>query len=279
MKEKPGVNELRIKIEELGLPAKLVFIDVNGTLIPDSRHGKPDIVGSLFDHMDFKDLVGKIANVNMGIGLCSDSPLAQLVKFAQDWNLHEAPIIAENGNILSYKDKSVVIHKLDRLEDLKRTISDFSIAQGWEQTDDVIAPEFGYSSYPSYLKNQWAFGANRLTSISVFAGEVQIQVFGSLLKDEGGVTVDCSPQHHFLSIHPGNYKENKGALLAALASFGHDVTMIGNSMSDWVDPSTGVKCGFVGGSEIGHDIAAQAAYLAKNSDTKGVMAILYYLFL
>ncbi len=276
--ENKYIDEFALSIETLCLPHRLVFIDVNGTLIPEDEK-KPDVVGFLFAHMEFKDFVDKINTENVGIGLCSDSPTPQLKDFAQDWNLGTGPVIAENGNIISYGENLTIVRPFLHQNDLKKKIIDFSIGQGWQQTEDVIATEFGGDNLPDYKQNQWAFGANRFTSISVFAGEQLISSFGELLKDEVGVSVDCSPQYQFLGVHPGKYKENKGWILGKLATLGYDVTMIGNSTSDWVDPSTGVKCGFVGGSTIPYEIAARAAYRAKDGTTRGVMAILYHLFL
>lgn len=144
-----------------------------------------------------------------------------------------------------------------------------------KQTDDSIAPEFGGS--PVDVQNSlWSFGANREASITVFGSAYLIERLGSHFNGQKQeFSVDCSPEYNFFAIHPGeNYKLNKGQALNTLAAFGQNIIMVGNSMSDWVEPEQGVICAFVNGARINSDIVNKAGYISDKQTIKGVIDIL-----
>lgn len=258
------------QIEVLGLPRKLVFIDVNGTLIPDdSLDGKIDKSSLLA----FQDAVTKLNKQNLRVGLCSDSPLPQLLEFAKQIGLDGAPIIAENGNLIANNGIKITLNSLENLADLKFQITKVAQENGYQQSEDSIAPEFG-GSPPSYKDGFWGFGANRETSITVFGPAGLIEKLGAVFAERANISIDCSPEYNYFAIHPGKYKENKGKTLGLLGQFGYNVIMVGNTMSDWVEPSSGVKCAFVGQAKI-DEVTKKRAYLLSNKPTiKGVIEIL-----
>lgn len=265
----------QVEIEDLHLPIKLVFLDVNGTLLHD------DAVSGELDPSQLQCLQTVIAQLKqqgIAVGLCSDSPPTQLAAFAKKLGLPNAPIIAENGNIIAYNDRKVIVKALDGLDSLKETTSALAGAQGCTQIADVSAVEFG-GGPPNFAKGEWAFGANRETSISVFGPPELIESLGEALGDIQGISVDSSPEYNFLGIHPGKYKENKGALLSQLVKLGHEVTMVGNSKSDWVSPASGVTCAFVADSRISEEIMAQAGYISPLPTIQGATDILQTLYL
>lgn len=263
------------KIEDLNLPSRLIFLDVNGTLLPDdSESGKIDN----HDLYAFKNVVKQLQRAGIGVGLCSDSPLPELIKFAQFVGIMNPPIIAENGNVLWYQGDKVVIKELAGVNLMKQLILNHAIAMGYTHVVDTKAVEFGGQS-PRYSNQEWAFGTNRETSISVFGPEELIVSLGKLLNKTSGISVDCSPEYNFLGVHPDGYKGNKGILLSMLVDLGHEVTMIGNSKSDWVSPESGVMCTFVAGSRISEEIKTQAGYISPLPTIQGVTDILQKLYL
>lgn len=264
------LNKEHSQIKEFGLPQKLIFLDVNGTILPDEAQNGDLDQDQLLQFQ--KEVKSKIA-AGFAVGLCSDSPLPQLISFAQKLGLGDAPIIAENGNLIYFQGKKFVVKALDSLQVIKSKIIEASQADEYQQIDDVVAVEFG-GHLPDYNAGEWAFGAGREASISVFGNSLQISALGLMLEDLPDVSIDCSHEYNYLGIHPGKYKENKGLLLAKLAGLGHDVTMVGNSKSDWVDPVSGVSCAFVGESRITPEIAQNAALVAVLPTLQGVIEIL-----
>ncbi|MBI4990925.1 HAD family phosphatase [Candidatus Gottesmanbacteria bacterium] len=262
-------GEFQEKLEALGLPPNVVFIDVNGTLFPDDSENGYIPEG---DIELFQETLVKAQTKGLSIGLCSDSPLPQLIDLAKKLGI-DGPIIAENGNILYYKDKMVIIESLSDIEKLKREIAKKAYDSGFIQVGDWIAPEFGGRIDSSNL--QWGLGANRITSITVFGPPSLIQRLGESFKDGNGFSIDCSPEYNYLAIHPGkDFRSNKGKTLNILSVYGHNIMMIGNSMSDWVDPEMGVKCVFASESRINSEISQKAAYISNKPFIKGVVDII-----
>ncbi len=257
-------------LEGLNLPKKLVFIDLNGTLISEKATSceiEPQLLS------EFKKIVVEKQNQGISLGLCSDSPLPQLSELAIDIGLSDGPIVAENGNLLAYHDKLVIIRKVPQPSSIKDQIVNFAMKTGYQQKPDVTAVEFG-GILPAYFSGEWAFGANRLTSISIFGPSEFISSLGVNLELPSGVSFDSSPEYNYFAVHAGILSNNKGATLSRLAELGSEVLMIGNSKSDWVDPASDVKCAFVAGSRISPDIAAQAVYLSQLPTIQGVIDIL-----
>lgn len=264
-------GEFQEKLAKLKLPHNLVFLDVNGTLFPDDS---TDGYIPAEDILSFKQTVARVKGKGLSVGLCSDSPLPQLQTMAEKLGI-DGPILAENGNILSYTDQTFVLNALSDIEVFKEHISSVAAKTGFQQADDCVAPEFGGNSVD--VENfQWAFGANRKTSVTVFGPSQLIQHLGSGFSDpRQDFSIDCSPEYNYFAIHPGkNYKLNKGKSLNTLVAYNHNVVMVGNSMSDWVEPNRGVLCTFVGGARINPNAADKAGYISEKPVIKGVIDIL-----
>jgi hypothetical protein len=142
------------------------------------------------------------------------------------------------------------------------------------QDEDCIAPEFG-GNLVNPNSNSWSFGANRQTSVTVFGPAALIESLGTTFNGNPNYTVDSSPEYNYVAIHPGNnYRVNKGITLNLLSSYGYTVVMVGNSTSDWVEPTLGVQCAFVANARISKDITEKAAYVSKKRLVEGVIDIL-----
>lgn len=264
-------GEFQEELALLKLPQSIIFLDVNGTLFPDES---TDGYIAEEDIYSLKTAVNKIKEKGLSVGLCSDSPLIQLKEFSQKMGI-DGPIIAENGNIIFNDGQVLVLNELSDIEIYKGQIIDQAHELGFQQTDDSIAPEFGGS--PVDVQNSlWSFGANREASITVFGPAYLIERLGSHFNGQKQeFSVDCSPEYNFFAIHPGeNYKLNKGQALNTLAAFGQNIIMVGNSMSDWVEPEQGVICAFVNGARINSDIVNKAGYISDKQTIKGVIDIL-----
>ena len=209
----------------------------------------------------------------MAVGLCSDSPLPQLQEIAKKLGV-DGPIIAENGNIIFNDGQALTLNELPEIETYRSKIIEQGQKLGFQQTEDCIAPEFGGKQI-DVNNSQWSFGANRKTSVTVFGPSQLIIDLSSCFSDNQGISIDCSPEYNFFAIHPGeNYKQNKGYTLDTLSAYGHNIVMVGNSMSDWVEPEHGVVCTFVGGARINGNATNQAGYISYKPTIKGVIDIL-----
>ncbi len=263
-------GEFQQGLARLELPQKMIMLDVNGTLFSDDS---PD------GFIEEEDKVALLAAIEQKkqqgyvVGLCSDSPELQLAQFAETLKI-DGPIISENANMVTFQDQELVINPFPEQASYMDKVQEFAQYFGMEQVADCVAPEFGGKAV-NYEQKEWAFGANRLTSISVFGPSDFILELGAELANEEGISIDCAPQDHFLAIHKGsNFRDHKGKLLAHLAKYQYNVTMIGNSNSDWVDPASGVKCAFVGDSRASKDVQEQAEMVSTLPYSKGVVEIL-----
>lgn len=263
-------GEFQEKLSDLELPQNIVFLDVNGTLFADnSKDGfiAPEEASLL------KGATYDLRKRGVSVGLCSDSPLTQLKELSERLGI-DGPILAENGNLLHHKNKTLVLNTLEGIDNLKNTISDVAHNLGYQQVSDSIAQEFG--GEPIGVKNTWSFGANRETSISVFGpAELINQLKTQIVQNEQNYSVDCDPEHNYFAVHPGvNFRTNKGQSLNKLSVYGHNIVMVGNSMSDWVEPEYGVKCAFVGEARIDSKVTGKASYVSNKPDIEGVIDIL-----
>jgi hypothetical protein len=277
MKDLINVADTEVAIEQLKvlkLPERIVFLDVNGTLIPDDS---PDGYISP-EYLDaFQKAVAYQQKQGVVIGLCSDSPEQQLISFAKKIVLSQAPIIAENGNRVGYGEKFANLRLVPAKSAIMDSIKIFAHDHGFHEVNPVSAKEFDGHS-PEYGKGEWAFGADRQTSVSVFGPAELISSLGILIQDTQ-ISTDVSPESNFLGIHPGKYKENKGKTLSLLAKTGHSVVLVGNSMSDWVSPETGVQCAFVSGARVDASKLSDATYISKLPTIQGVIDILQHVVL
>ncbi len=258
------------KLEALNLPKNMVFVDLNGTLVPEELEDRqiPEEDVALL-----KAAVKKAKGKGLQVGLCSDSPLPQLLDLGQQIGI-DGPTIAENGNILYYENQKLIVNVLSNIDTNKNALSDVANNLGYQQVDDCVAVEFGGKKINTN-SSVWGFGANREASITVFGSPELIQSLGKSFQTSNGISVDCSPEYGFFAIHPGvNYKLNKGQLLQSLKAYGYNVLMIGNSMSDWVDPETGVQCAFVNGAKITPEAKQKASYISDQNLIKGVVDII-----
>ncbi len=272
MTQKQG--EFQEKLASLHLPKKMIFLDVNGTLFSDES---VDGYIALGDIAMLKEKMAKVKENGFIIGLCSDSPFPQLAYLAETLGI-DGPILAENGNILWFEGKSVVLHALPEIDAYKEQVMLVADMHGFQKIDDCIAPEFGGTA-PMTQSGQWSFGAGRETSVTVFAPAELIKKLGvSFGGDQTSYSIDCSPEYGFFALHPGeNYKKNKGKALDLLVAYGHAIVMVGNSMSDWVDPEHGVVCAFVGGARIQPHVVNKAAYISDKPVIQGVIDILEHI--
>jgi len=255
-------------IEDLGLPSSLVFLDVNGTLIPDDSDGT-------IDHESltvFKQVTSELKQKGFEIGLCSDSPLPQLKEFSQKLGL-TGPIIAENGNIISYSGKEIKINELPDIKSVKGEIQDLAKGLGYQEVDEVVAAEFGGNNI-DFSQKQWGFGANRTTSISVFGPGNLITLLGKTFADSEHTTTDSAPEYNYFAIHPNDLKTNKGNTLSFFRKSRHSVFMVGNSSSDWVDPELGIQCAFVANAKISPETAIDSFAVSNKTYINGVNSLL-----
>lgn len=257
------------QLHNLGMPNDLIFIDVNGTLI---QEGVDD--GKLDEKAleDVKEAISILEKKGYGIGLCSDSSLEKLIELSNSLGIH-GPIIAENGNIVSYANEVVVVQSLEHIPNIKDLIKGVLINTDYQESEDVGSLNFS-GVHVQDPNNEWAFGANRITSVSVYAPPEAISLLQENVLLTKGMSIDIDVNNGFLSIHPNNLKENKGNTLALIKDLGHRVIMIGNGLSDWVDPETGVECGFVGNANIDDSIKGKSAYLSQKDFGNGVSDIL-----
>jgi|GEM_PF-3158236 len=262
-------GELHEKIDNLQLPQNIVFVDINGTLLPHDSDGT--IADEKIDEL--KDTILSANEKGIEVGLCSDSPLPQLRQFADKLGF-TGPIIAENGNIIHFNNKTVIVNPLPNRETYMQQIAGIASEFDYEQSKDCIAPEFGGEPLDMY-DNRWGFGAGREASVTVFGPPELIEKLGEVIPAGKDISRDCSPQYHFFAIHPGaDYKKNKGKTLHMLSTLGHNVIMVGDSMSDWADPKTGVQCSFVANAEISDEAASSAKMIARAPFIDGVNEII-----
>lgn len=263
-------GEFQEKFAALNLPKNIVFLDVNGTLIPDDS---TDGFISQEDIGLFQQVLVQIKEKGLFVGLCSDSPLQQLQEFAVRLGIN-GPIIAENGNILFHNGKKLIVNNLASIETIKAQIYAEAKALSYQQESDRIASEFGGKKIDLDSPN-WSFGANRETSVTVFGPSALIEGLGVSFNKNTECSIDVSPEYNYLAIHPGNnFKTNKGQTLNILSAFGHNIIMVGNSASDWIEPTLGVKCVFVANPRITDDVVQKAEYISDKFLVKGVVDIL-----
>lgn len=262
-------GELQEKLADLELPQSIIFVDVNGTLFSDNSSD-----GSIpkADVELLQQSVINATNKGVSVGLCSDSPLPQLLDLSERLGM-TGPIAAENGNILYNNGKVLVVNPLTDRDNYRQQISTIAGELGLQASEEVVAKEFGGNL--ADVEIQWGFGANRIASVTVFGPPELTQRLEETFGNQEDISTDYSPEYSYYAIHSGDdYKQNKGKTLGLLAAYGHNVLMIGNSISDWVNPETGVQCAFVADSRINEDVVQQAAYISNKPLVQGVTDII-----
>lgn len=252
-----------------------IFIDVNGTLIPSSSR-RPAFSAAWLAR--FRSRVADLSSLGFKIGLCADSPLPQLQRFGAQIGLSVQstfPILAENGNVFEFEDRIELLQKPARLSPLRAILELHANQAGLRKLADAVAPEIGGGPIRMNA-NQWAYGAHRLASLSVFAPREFVARTGQEVADWAAgqnldVGFDCRPDDNFLAIHPYTPTyAGKGLALSQLAQQSR-VLMIGNSRADWVDPISHVRCAFVGDADIPTSIGSRAWYVSKAPVHDGVL--------
>lgn len=229
------------QIERLELPAHVIFLDVNGTILPA---GAQDGFIPAELQTSFKNIVEKLEHMNVAVGLNSDSPLPQLQNFAHQIGLGECPVLAENGAILSYKGRTHIFRTMENLDLIKETIVKNTIESTAVQANDIVGPEFGGGKLS---EGEWAFGANRTASISVFGPSDILAEFKMKAESlDSNLHSDFSPDHNFLGIHIGNdFRKGKAETLKKIVNTGHIIASIGDSLSDYAPLSLPNRVFFV----------------------------------
>lgn len=265
-----SLGEFQEELAHLELPKNIIFIDVNGTLIPEGS-----IDGSISDEelLSLKKALLLAEEKGFSVGLCSDSPLPQLQEFAAKLGI-SGPIIAENGNLVFNNGESLILRIPKSIEEIKIKILKLAEDHSYEQIDDSIAPEYG-GDIVDQNSPYWSFGANRETSVIVFGPPEFVKDLGVSFANNADYSVDVSSENNYFAIHPGsNFRDNKGMTLNTLSAHGHNIIMIGNSVSDWVVPTSGVQCAFVADSRITEEIVEKTAYISDKPLVSGVVDII-----
>ncbi len=259
-------------------PFAVVFLDVNGTLVP-SDPGVPPEALSL---RRFRALVRQLRSMGMVVGLCSDSPLEQLGEFGTRIGLGttpEFPVIAENGNVVAVGGTVRVTTPFPALPDVRAEVIRTAVAHGLARVDDVAAPEFG--GRPPFGR-EWAFGTNRRASASVFGApdfihDVRQRVTEWCAHKRIDISVAVGPDGSYAGIHPYALVElGKRVALAELAARDPSkrTLMVGNSPADWVPGVPGVDCAFVADTAVPQYVRDAAWYVSPKSDLEGVIDVL-----
>ncbi|WP_030559922.1 HAD family hydrolase [Streptomyces aureocirculatus] len=258
-------------------PAEVVvLLDVNGTLVPHDTPGPPlpRIAARL------ARAVALAHEAGVSVGLCSDSPLEQLRAFGHHIGLGPPgrfPVVAENGAIVAWDGRLRPKRPFPHRAAVRAVVSRRALAAGLRQSQDVVGPEFGGGRPPG---DAWAFGANRRSSVSVFAPPDLVTVWARYLTCWGrraGVrlAVDAAPRHSYLGIHSCvPLRSGKRRVLAELARAGHRVVMVGDSPADWVPPGTGVRCAFVADANVPAAVRAACWHAATRPGAAGVVEVL-----
>lgn len=259
------------KLAELNLPQNIVCLDVDGTIVDDDAQNDYIPEEKL---KKFQKLIQELSVKGIIVGLCSDSPLPQLASFGKNLGI-KGPLIAENGNIIAFNEFIVKVNKLNDSDQIKQKILVVANELELHQVADISSQVFGGENI-NFTDDLWGFGANRETSISIFGPANFINKLNEKLGIlKSSASVGCYPEYNYLAIHPGqDYKVNKGITLSLLKQYGHSILMVGNTMQDWVNPDTGVKCAFVQGARITKNVAGNAAYISEKPLIDGVIDIL-----
>ena len=251
------------QLSELELPGKLIFLDVNSTLFAPGE--------STLDPLllrEFKELVKKVRQQGVEIGLCSDSPLQGLKRLAADLDL-DGPILAELGSVVGFKNcPPLILRKLENIAQLKQKIREFALESKVTETAERWAVEFGGSN--DLPEGSWfAFGAERASSIAIFGSQNFIQSIKGCTNQlrevaAQNIAIDISLSagpYAVAIIHPlESIADAKGEILAVIARLGADVTMIGDSTSDLVPLQRNLRTILVGNSKVSCETAERVKF-------------------
>lgn len=254
-------------LRHLRLPQKIIFLDVNGTLI---RPGESEVNALARAELITRCAAAEAAGYS--IGLCSDSPLDGLQRLAGQLGI-TGPIIAENGALVANGNaRPVVLRFFPNRETAIGTIERIAERHGVRRESDRWAVEFGGKN-PNSSENTgqawYAFGAGRHETIAVFGSPEFIAELGkvdwrALMGGTDEMTFDCNPHagsYGFFSLQPlADYRAGKTRTLEALVQLGIQVRMIGDGESDVAPRSSGVVVGLVGNTKVDPSIIPEGSY-------------------
>ncbi len=266
-----------------------VFIDLNGTLISEDA-----INTELNDQIlrSLRDAIARLQKSSVQVGLCSDSPLSNLRKVSQYLSMTEdAPIVAENGNLVEFLQNKIVIRRLtDELrQHICAVIGEVGSDLGLVQHPDVDSVEF--TGEEIGYKDCWAFGAGRETSISIFGPDeflntVAEKIRSSTFANGETIGIDLALECQFLGFHPiDDFSLAKSRSLDWLKQNGpklgvsiDSIWLIGNSNSDVMrsgDPQ--VHTVLVADHRVSPELLSKATYVSELPNSQGVIDSLEFI--
>lgn len=270
-----GIEHWQKKLVPLDLPKNMVLVDINGTLL---EAGKSEIPALLLHNL--RRNINRCRDRGIEVGLCSDSPLEPMRKFARDYGFN-GPLLAENGNLVEYRGMIMKVRSLPDIDAIKNLISLQADRMGLVKSQDILAPEFG--GRPVSL-GMWAFGAERSTSLSVFGPPRFIESLGELelskLLPEGyEAAIDCNPRaapaYGFFAVHPiKRIIDGKRTTLELISQFGRRVLMVGDGPADLVQATHNVMCAMVYSKNLPAEAHKTAWLVSDRPNVYGVIDIL-----
>lgn len=219
--------------EKILVPEKIIFIDLNRTLLePD---GKPT-PGS---ETVLIEAITSTTQEGIAVGLNSDSPLPPLWRLAQKLGMN-GPIFAENGT-LYYEPQTDTVYALLQIPDIEKVRSEL-VAQltdkGLFIFPPLVSPEFGEPNEITGIEGQEgiAFGRYRMCTITIFGlkreGDSLIPNAKATMKTAewltgrlaDGVALYHDPSTAYIAIHPlypgqTTYQPNKALGVGQLLTF------------------------------------------------------------
>lgn len=269
------IERVQSKLRPLGLPGDIVFLDINDTIL---KSGDSDV--NVLVKEQLKRRIRALQELGVHVGLCSDSPLPQMERFADSFGI-KGPLIAENGSIIANDGQKTILNRLEGIDRLRERIRSVASRLQREQGEDRVAVEFGGASSPT-TPGTYSFGRNREATISVFGDPALIRALEAEFKeDTKTLGIDANPNagsYGFFAIHPAPVARGKAETLRMLARFGIRVTIIGNSDSDFVEPvefnGGRIDVGMVGNHTLSPEKLRRCTYRTVCNYTMGVCNIL-----
>lgn len=285
-----GFDHSRVEqLAQLTLPRKIVFLDVDGTIV--GQHHVDALDAALLER--FRYLCSRLRSLDWSIGLNSDTPLPYLKQIAGKIGLDaDAPIIAEHGAIFARGDFEIQLHHLADTTGWMDEIRKIALSEGFrnEVSEGIFSVVYGGTSPKELAQSgRWGFGAKRSQSLSMFAPSALIEQVANRLDRLALMSHDLylhsNPADCFLALHkqsvPGMSAEaNKAKALAllerAIRSQGGvpDLVMVGDGPADFVDNSllgTSIRSILVpGGRGVPADVRQRIAFIPQSRLLEGV---------
>lgn len=251
------MSRISLDILRMELPRRIIFLDVNRTLLPDDDQNW-EISDEQMER--FHAIQGELREKGIEIGLCSDNDLNFLKDLAEEFGI-DGPILAENGNDLFYKGEL-------------SSIRGFSDRRLRELDIDI----FHFMSWSGVEPGDWDFARDRTNSIAVHGTYSAIMALGDLDRYLEDISVSLDPEHGTCVIHPGvvSVQRGKAASLSILESEGYEAYLIGDCSSDFYrSPVDGaVRSIFVAGPELSEEELTTDPLITKAHGFEGVLEAL-----